>query len=97
MGGGSAKEFIHEGILTPAERYGVHTGIQQKLVRILLTRMRGREDQGDGLPFRSLDEIRFALGRVSGGANGGIHGTSLKTTPRPFRKPGASPLDPPYH
>ena len=37
MGGGGGKELIDEGILTPAERNRVHAGIQQKLVRILLT------------------------------------------------------------
>jgi len=63
----------------------------------LLTRMRGREDQGDGLPFGPLDEVWFTLSRVLGGVNGGIHGKSLKTTPHPFRQSGASPLKRHYH
>jgi hypothetical protein len=74
MGRRGVKELIHEGILAPAQRERIHTGIQKQLVRILLTRMRGREDQGDGLTLWPLDEVRFNLGRVLGGVNGGIHG-----------------------
>jgi hypothetical protein len=73
MGRRRCKKLIHERILAPAQRDWVHPGFQNKLVRILLARMRGREDQGDGLPFRSLDKERFNLGRVLGGVNGGIH------------------------
>jgi hypothetical protein len=97
---GGGEKFIHEGILAPAERNGVHPGVQNKLVRILLTRMRGREDQGDGLTFRSFYEIGFSLSRVLGDHNGGVHGKNLKTTPRPFLDGDdgdVSPLEPRYH